>query len=269
MLSSIVFHIVPTALEISLVCGILSKNYGVSFAAATLATMAAYTAFTFSVTSWRTKFRKQMNRADNEAGTRVVDALVNYEAVKYFTNEKYEIEQYDKHLEKYEAAAIKTASSLAFLNTGQNAIFSVSLTVMMWLASQGVLEGMLICLGSDSRLENFKGSLTVGDLVLVNGLVFQLSMPLNFLGSVYRELRQSLVDMNELFGLQTVNPAIQDCASPLLLSPPKSQDLLRFENVSFGYQPTRPIIRDLSFSLKQGQRLAIVGPSGCGYFIGS
>lgn len=253
LLSSLVFHIAPTILEIGLVSGILAHNYGSSFAAITVATMASYTAFTFGITSWRTRFRKEMNAADNAAASKAVDSLVNFEAVKYFNNEKYETKLYDEHLVKYENAALKTASSLALLNTGQNAIFTAAMAGMMWMASQGVLDG----------------TLTVGDLVMVNGLIFQLSMPLNFLGTVYRELRQSLIDMNALFALQRVQPAIQDNpnAKPLNLNSAalaNGGDLIRFENVTFRYRDHTPILENLSFSLKRGHRLAIVGPSGCG-----
>lgn len=151
--------------------------------------MATYSAFTILTTSWRTKFRKQTNAADNQAATVAVDSLINYEAVKYFNNEKFEVGRYDDALRKYESASIKVATSLAFLNSGQNIIFSSALTAMMYLACEGVRSG----------------GLTVGDLVMVNQLVFQLSLPLNFLGSVYRELRQSLLDMETLFNLQKVN----------------------------------------------------------------
>lgn len=252
LLSSMVFHIAPTTLEIMLVSGILSKNYGTSFAFMTVGTMAAYTGITFGITAWRTKFRKQMNAADNAAATRVIDSLVNYEAVKYFNNESYELKRYDEQLKKYEQASIKTASSLALLNTSQNAVFSLSLTAMMWLASESLIQG----------------SLTVGDLVMINGLVFQLSMPLNFLGTVYRELKQSLIDMNSLFSLESIHPKITDKkgAIPFVMNEtnPKSQDFLRFENVSFSYLDERPILKNISFEVAKGSKLAIVGPSGCG-----
>ncbi|KAJ1970970.1 Iron-sulfur clusters transporter atm1, mitochondrial [Dimargaris xerosporica] len=246
LLSSMVFHFIPTLLEIGIVCSILASKYGADFVYITAGTMAAYVAFTLSVTQWRTRFRRDMNVADNQAATVVVDSLINFESVKYFNNEQLEAKQYEKALVKYEKAALKTASSLAVLNAGQNAIFSTSLTVMMWMASQGILEG----------------SLTVGDLVMVNGLVFQLSMPLNFLGSVYRELRQSLIDMDALFGLQTVHSQVRDS--------PHAHDLvwhggeIRFENVSFGYHPDRLILNNVSFVIPKGQKIAIVGPSGCG-----
>ncbi|GAP85025.1 putative iron-sulfur clusters transporter atm1 [Rosellinia necatrix] len=247
LLTSMVFHIVPTALEIGMVCGILTWQYGASFAAITLTTMSAYTAFTIWTTAWRTKFRRQANAADNKASTVAVDSLINYEAVKYFNNEKFEVARYDGALRDYEKSSIKVATSLALLNSGQNIIFSSALTGMMYLAANGVAEG----------------SLTVGDLVMVNQLVFQLSVPLNFLGTVYRELRQSLLDMETLFNLQKVNVSIKEApdAKPLIL-PGGGQ--IKFENVTFGYLKERPILRDLTLTIPAGKKVAIVGPSGCG-----
>jgi ATP-binding cassette, subfamily B (MDR/TAP), member 7 len=247
LLTSMVFHIIPTALEISLVCGILTWQYGWQFAAITAGTMAAYSWFTISTTAWRTKFRKQANAADNKGATVAVDSLINYEAVKYFNNEAFESKRYDAALQSYQDASIKVATSLAYLNSGQNLIFSTALTGMMYMAAQGVATG----------------ELTVGDLVMVNQLVFQLSVPLNFLGSVYRELRQSLLDMETLFNLQKVNVAIKEKpdAQPLLLN--KGGEI-RFENVNFGYRPDRPILQNLNLTIPAGKKVAIVGPSGCG-----
>lgn len=247
LLTSMLFHIFPTVLEISLVCGILTYQYGAQFAAITAATMVAYSAFTITTTSWRTKFRKQANSADNQGATVAVDTLINYEAVKYFNNEAFEVKRYDAALKKYEDASIKVTTSLAFLNTGQNVIFSGALAAMMYMAANGVASG----------------ALTVGDLVMVNQLVFQLSVPLNFLGSVYRELRQSLLDMETLFNLQKVNVTVKEVANPRPLALTKGGEI-RFQNVSFGYHADRPILRDLTMTIPAGKKVAIVGPSGCG-----
>ena len=209
--------------------------------------MVAYTAFTITTTSWRTKFRKQANAADNQGATVAVDSLINYEAVKYFNNERYEVQRYDDALRAYERASIKVTTSLSFLNAGQNVIFSSALAGMMYLAANGVA----------------RGELTVGDLVMVNQLLFQLSVPLNFLGSVYRELRQSLLDMETLFNLQKVNLDIKDPENAKSLQLTKGGEI-KFENVTFGYHPDKPILRDLSFIIQPGKKVAIVGPSGCG-----
>ncbi|MCJ1334991.1 Iron-sulfur clusters transporter atm1, mitochondrial [Bachmanniomyces sp. S44760] len=247
LLTSMVFHVLPTALEILMVCSILTYQYGPKFAAITATTMAAYTAFTIITTSWRTKFRKQANAADNEGATVAVDSLINYEAVKYFNNEKFEVGKYDAALRKYEKSSIKITTSLAFLNSGQNIIFSSALGAMMYLAADGVASG----------------TLTVGDLVMVNQLVFQLSLPLNFLGSVYRELRQSLLDMQTLFDLQKVNVAVKESPNAVPLQLTRGGEI-KFENVTFGYHPDRPILRNLNLTIPAGKKVAIVGPSGCG-----
>lgn len=247
LLTSMVFHIIPTALEISMVCGILTWQYGAKFAAITALTMAGYTAFTIWTTAWRTRFRRQANDADNKASTVAVDSLINYEAVKYFNNEAFEVARYDSALKAYEKSSINVQTSLAFLNSGQNIIFSSALTGMMYLAANGVAEG----------------SLTVGDLVMVNQLVFQLSVPLNFLGSVYRELRQSLLDMETLFNLQKVNVTVKDKADAKPLALTKGGEI-RFENVTFGYHKDRPILKNLNLTIPAGKKVAVVGPSGCG-----
>ncbi|WEW60629.1 Iron-sulfur clusters transporter atm1, mitochondrial [Emydomyces testavorans] len=247
LLTSMVFHMFPTALEISMVCGILSYQYGPKFAAITAATMVAYSAFTITTTAWRTKFRRKANAADNQGATVAVDSLINYEAVKYFNNEQFEVARYDKALRAYENASIKVTTSLAFLNTGQNIIFSSALAAMMYFGADGVSTG----------------ALTVGDLVMINQLVFQLSMPLNFLGSVYRELRQSLLDMETLFNLQKVNVNIKELpnAKPLEL---RQGGEIKFENVTFGYHPDRTVLKNVTFTIPAGEKFAVVGPSGCG-----
>ncbi|KUJ14760.1 iron ABC-transporter-like protein [Mollisia scopiformis] len=247
LLQSMVFHILPTILEISMVCAILTYQYGAKFAAVTATTMVAYSVFTIWTTSWRTKFRRAANKADQKGQSVAVDSLINYEAVKYFNNEKFEIGRYDLSLKEYEKQQINIQTSLSILNSGQNVIFSSALTAMMYLAADGVA----------------KGTLTVGDLVMVNQLVFQLSVPLNFLGSVYREIRQSLMDMETLFNLQKVNVAIKDAPDAKHLKFAKGGEIT-FENVTFGYHADRQILKNLSFTIPAGKKIAIVGPSGCG-----
>ena len=247
VLTSMVFHLIPTALEISMVCGILAYQYGSNFAAITALTMVTYSAFTIITTSWRTKFRKEANAADNQGATVAVDSLINFEAVKYFNNERYEVDRYDEALRRYEKASIKITTSLSLLNAGQNLIFSSALSLMMYLAAEGISQG----------------TLTVGDVVMVNQLLFQLSVPLNFLGSVYRELRQSLLDMETLFSLQKVNISVEQPSIPKSIRLAKGGEI-RFEKVNFGYHDDRPILKDLNLTIPPGQKTAIVGPSGCG-----
>ncbi|KAF8972237.1 iron-sulfur clusters transporter ATM1 [Flammula alnicola] len=246
ILQAIIFRIAPTALEISMVCGILTYKFGWDFAAITALAMVAYTWFTIRTTSWRTRFRREANKADNKAATVAVDSLINFEAVKHFNNEKYEIAQYDKHLADYEKSSVKITTSLAYLNSGQNIIFSSALTMAMFLAAQGVVNG----------------TMTVGDVVMVNQLIFQLSLPLNFLGTIYREMRQNLLDMEVLYKLVEENTPAKDApdAKPLHLQ----GGSIRFENVGFAYHADRPIFRNLSFTVPAGKKVAIVGPSGCG-----
>ncbi|XP_052343091.1 iron-sulfur clusters transporter ABCB7, mitochondrial isoform X9 [Oncorhynchus keta] len=265
VLSAIVFNLGPTAFEMGLVSAILYYKCGVEFAAVTLGTLGAYTAFTIAVTQWslipnsmrisrllekpsRTRFRIEMNKADNEAGNAAIDSLLNYETVKYFNNEKYEAEKYDGYLKSYESSSLKTTYTLAMLNFGQSVIFSVGLTGIMVLASKGIMAG----------------SMTVGDLVMVNGLLFQLSLPLNFLGTVYRETRQALIDMNTLFTLLSVDTKIKEreLAPPLSVTPQEAT--IRFEDVYFEYLEGQKVLEGVSFQVPAGKKVAIVGGSGSG-----
>lgn len=246
VLQSMVFHIIPLTLEISLVSGVLTYNYGWKFATVTLLTMAAYSYFTIKTTAWRSQFRRDANAADNKAANVALDSLINFESVKYFNNEKFQANKYNLALMDYEKSSIKIATSLAYLNSGQNFIFSAALTAIMWMACQGVAAG----------------SLSVGDLVLVNQIVFQLSVPLNFLGSVYRDLKQALLDMETLFKLQNVNVTVKEApdAKPFIYK----KGEIKFENVTFGYHKDRPILKNASFVIPSMSKTAIVGPSGSG-----
>lgn len=246
VLTAMVFHIIPITFEISVVCGILTYNYGSSFAAVTLLTMLAYTIFTIRTTTWRTTFRRAANKADQQAASVALDSLINYEAVKIFNNEALQTQKYNTALTKYRDSSIKVATSLAFLNTGQNLIFTSALTTMMYMACQGVVGG----------------SLSVGDLVLINQLVFQLSVPLNFLGSVYRELKQSLLDMETLFKLQKQPILIKSKPNAPPISVTNGE--IKFQNVTFSYNKGRNILNNCSFTIPAGKKTAIVGPSGSG-----
>lgn len=248
VLSAMVFHIIPITFEISVVCGILTYQFGASFAGITFTTMLLYSIFTFRTTAWRTRFRREANKADNKAASVALDSLINFEAVKNFNNENYLAGKYNDSLLKYRDSQVKVAQSLAFLNSGQNLIFTSALTAMMYMGCTGVIGG----------------SLTVGDLVLINQLVFQLSVPLNFLGSVYRELKQSLIDMESLFKLRNNPIIIDNPPKPKMLPAGKGPYDIVFENVTFGYDPRRSILQNASFVIPAGLKTAVVGPSGSG-----
>ncbi|KAH8874012.1 ATP-binding cassette sub-family B member 7 isoform 2 [Schistosoma japonicum] len=214
ILTAMVFNLFPTTFEVAVVTGILYYKYGVAASTIALSCIAAYTAFTFAITRWRTQFRIQMNKADGRAASQATDSLINYETVKYFNNEEREAEIYDKLQAQYEEASIKTTTSLAVLNFGQAAIFSVGLAATMITVANQVAAGLIdpataAHVLETSGINSLAKSLTVGDLVLVNGLLFQLSIPLNFLGTVYREVRQSLIDMSTMFTLLELSPTVR------------------------------------------------------------
>jgi ATP-binding cassette subfamily B protein len=246
LLHYLLFQIVPTLFEILLVALVLWGLYDIRFAAITLATIAGYVAFTLAVTSWRIKFRRRMIEAETEANTKAIDSLLNYETVKYFGNEEHEARRFDRALAAYEEAGVRSANTLSFLNAGQAAIIAVGVTSIMVLAGMGVVDGRM----------------TLGDFVLVNAYLIQLYLPLNFLGMVYRELRQSLIDMSAMFQLLEVDVEVPDAAGALPLRVEGGR--VEFERVTFGYDTRRPILKGLSLTVPAGKTVAIVGPSGAG-----
>ena len=246
LLNFMLFNILPTFLEIGLVTLVLAKLYNPAFALVTFVTIAIYIAYTLFVTEWRTKYRRTMNETDSEASTKAIDSLLNFETVKYFGNEEHEAARYDKALARYEQAAVQSKVTLSLLNIGQGAIIAVGLTAVMIMAAQGVADG----------------SMSVGDFVLVNSYLVQLYLPLNFLGFVYREIKQSLTDMEAMFTLLKVNAEISDTPGAPALAVQGGE--VRFENVGFAYDPERPILKGVNFTVPAGHRIAIVGPSGAG-----
>jgi ATP-binding cassette subfamily B protein len=246
LLNYTIYNILPTLVEITLVISLLSAKFDGWFAAITFGTLVLYITFTVTVTEWRTHFRRAMNEQDSKANTRAVDALINYETVKYFSNEKFEQGRYDENLQRLERVSIKSQTSLSVLNLGQSLIIATAVTLLVWRATVGVVAG----------------TMTLGDLVLVNALMIQLYVPLNFLGVIYREIKQSMIDMEKMFALLGQNREIADApdAKPLQ----HAGGVVRFEHVRFGYDADRTILHDISFEIPAGKTVAVVGPSGSG-----
>jgi ATP-binding cassette subfamily B protein len=246
LLSYTVFSVLPTLLEISLVTGFLVWKFDVWFGVITVAALGCYVGLTFTISEWRTNHRRQVNEMDSKANTRAIDSLLNYETVKYFGNERYEAGRYDENLQRYEKAMVTSETSLGLLNSVQACVIATAVSLLMWRAADGIVEGKL----------------TLGDLVMVNALLIQLYIPLNFLGVMYREIKQALVDMEKMFRLLSENREIEDKpgARPLDVH----GAAIRFEHVDFSYDGERPILQDVSFEVPAGRKVAVVGPSGSG-----
>ena len=247
ILNFMLFNIIPTILEIILVCGILWGLFSFLYAFVTFVTITSYIVFTFIVTEWRLKYRRQMNETDNVANTRAIDSILNYETVKYFGNEKHEASLFDNALGKYENAAVLNKTTLSLLNIGQAFIIGIGLTLILWMAAGDVLN---------------EKKMSIGDFVLVNAYLIQLYLPLNFLGYVYREIKQALIDMEKLFRLLTFKKEIIN--KPGAISLPNVIGTISFNNVSFAYDNRRQILKNVSFEVSAGTKTAIVGPSGAG-----
>ena len=277
LISYSLYSIFPTLIEVAMVLTLLAVKFDAWFAWITVIALVFYITFTVTVTEWRTKFRKEMNELDSKAHSRAIDSLLNYETVKYFNNEEFEARRYDENLEKYRRAAVKSQSTLSLLNTGQQLIIAAGLVAMLWRATQGVVDGRM----------------TLGDLVMVNAFMIQLYIPLGFLGVLYREIKQSLTDLDKMFTLMEREREIADVpgALPLALdaachcgpqachcepqachcgpdpqsmSPGQGNASVTFKHVSFAYDPARPILHDISFEIPAGKTVAVVGPSGSG-----
>ena len=246
LLSYSLYTIAPTVVEVALVLGVLGWRFDVGYVWITAVALVIYVSFSVWITEWRTQFRRTMNELDSKAHSRAIDALLNYETVKYFNNEAFEAKRYEQGLESFRQAQVKSQATLSMLNTGQQLIIASSLVAMLWRATQGVVSGHL----------------TLGDLVMVNAFLIQLYIPLNFLGVLYREVKQSLTDLDRMFVLLEREREVADApgASPLQVS----QGVVRFEHVSFAYEASRPILHDVSFEIPAGKTVAVVGASGAG-----
>jgi ATP-binding cassette, subfamily B, heavy metal transporter len=246
LLSYMLFSIVPVILEFCLVAAVLFAKFDWRFVAVTFAAVAVYIGYTFAISEWRMGIRRHANELDSRANTRAIDSLLNYETVKYFNNEEYEAARYDDNLRSYETAAVKSEASLGLLNTGQSLIIAAAVTVLMILAAEGVAAQ----------------TLTLGDLVMINALLIQLYIPLNFLGMVYREIKQARIDMDRMFRLLDENREIEDRPGAVPLPPGRAA--IRFDRVGFGYDSRRTILRDVSFEVPAAGKVAVVGASGAG-----
>lgn len=246
LISYTLYSILPTLVEMGLVLGILFVQYDIGFVLITLVSLITYIVFTVKVSNWRIDIRRAVNESDSAANTRAIDSLLNYETVKYFNNEAWEARRYDEQMLKWEDAATRSQTTLATLNLGQQLIIALGVTAMMWRAANGVVEG----------------TMTIGDLVLVNAFLIQLYIPLNFLGVVYREIRQSLTDIERMFNLLKQNREIADAADAQTL--PTEPLKIEFAAVDFAYDPERQILQQLSFSVPAGKTVAVVGHSGAG-----
>jgi len=247
LISYSLYSIIPTLIEVGLVLTILAVKFDAWFAGITLLALALYIFFTVQVTEWRTQFRKQANEFDSAAHTRAIDSLLNYETVKYFGNEAFEAGRYDESLERLRLARLKAQTTLSLLNTGQQLIIAAALVAMLWRATEGVVAGRM----------------TLGDLVMINAFMIQLYIPLNFLGVLYREIKQSLTDLDKMFVLMDREREVADTAGAPELALQGAPDVV-FDRVSFAYEADRPILQDISFTIPAGKTVAVVGPSGSG-----
>jgi ATP-binding cassette subfamily B protein len=247
LISYSLYSVIPTLIEVGLVLTILAVKFDAWFAGITLAALAFYIFFTVRVTEWRTQFRKQANEFDSAAHTRAVDSLLNYETVKYFGNERFEAGRYDESLERLRLSRLKAQTSLSLLNTGQQLIIASALVAMLWRATEGVVAGRM----------------TLGDLVMINAFMIQLYIPLNFLGVLYREIKQSLTDLDKMFVLMDREREVADAPGAPALALQGAPDVV-FDRVSFAYESDRPILKDISFTIPAGKTVAVVGPSGSG-----